>query len=977
MKYYVDTKAPSFSVSGTWVNEAQALTISISASDAWTWLHATAYKCGSEEWKATASCSMWTQNEPTSWNIVIKVRDKAWNESSQTVRYEWKNVKPTANNVSASANEWSTITLTANVSDPGWTTNTWYQWYSDSACSTEITNETNATYTASAQTDATTKTYSYKVKDAQWLWSECATATATWNNVVPTWKISNNGSKAECTELTYTFSGSDTWGGTLKYEIYSWGSCAWTALETYTNVSNGANKTWTKTMNKQWTYVVSLKVTDANNGTSTCVSSTATWSNTAPSITTKTWDALTVTWTKSYGNVVTILGVSDGSCGASPITATLVWCTKAWSSSISSNTLSIVPDSNTEWAWVCTIKFADDEWSIETWYVKYYVDTTGPEVNPEHGAATSGYVNSWDIVQIPLDVTEWKWINTWDFEANDIHVYVNWVEKQPTKELEYDGQLGTTYRYILTLRNLTGDGQLRIEVLTWSFTDIAWNPNGILTWMSKVEVDNTNPTCNITQSPEASTQTNGNVTLTANVTETNPDKYSWTWFSNMVTTQTTFITWGNGIRTFYMEDKAWNQGSCQITVSNIDKTLPQITLTSSSDQQSTTQRLTWTCTDDVWVIQYYIWSSSTPSYVNVSSDNFTTWINIPSAWTYYFFCKDAAWNVTSGSKIYDSYTVNNMLEKITWTRWQYNTGNYDVASSGTYIAPRQTTLTLASIYTVPSNASSSTYTWFSTSSSIASPNTSATTTLNGTTTYYTWFDRERYHLDLIINTWINLIGYKVNGAGSYAFTQSTLTNIETKAWSTIYAYAEPKPGYTYTETNSSNPWSTTVTWNNTFSPMATANTNTQYVVYHYVKRVWWQSGYALSRTDTWYDVTDTGLILANLAKESELLCAHYDRWSLTWTEDWPWAIVTQTTVAWDGSTKIYLYYTRNSYNVTVVPDAHTASVSGSGTWECGSEVPVDAIPDPWYHFVRWDREERQRGRRKVEEEWGEEILDKD
>ena len=42
-----------------------------------------------------------------------------------------------------------------------------YQWYSDSACSTQIANETSSTYTAPAQADATTKTYSYKAKDAQ------------------------------------------------------------------------------------------------------------------------------------------------------------------------------------------------------------------------------------------------------------------------------------------------------------------------------------------------------------------------------------------------------------------------------------------------------------------------------------------------------------------------------------------------------------------------------------------------------------------------------------------------------------------------------------------------------------------------------------------------------------------------------------------------------------------------------------------
>jgi hypothetical protein len=29
--------------------------------------------------------------------------------------------------------------------------------------------------------------------------------------------------------------------------------------------------------------------------------------------------------------------------------------------------------------------------------------------------------------------------------------------------------------------------------------------------------------------------------------------------------------------------------------------------------------------------------------------------------------------------------------------------------------------------------------------------------------------------------------------------------------------------------------------------------------------------------------------------------------------------------------------------------------------ECGSEVPVEAIPKTWYHFVRWEeREEREK-----------------
>ena len=228
------------------------------------------------------------------------------------------------------------------------------------------------------------------------------------------------------------------------------------------------------------------------------------------------------------------------------------------------------------------------------------------------------------------------------------------------------------------------------------------------------------------------------------------------------------------------------------------------------------------------------------------------------------------------------------------------------------------------------------------------------------------FERQlrMYTLDLVINTWIDNIYYKINGAGSFTSTWITTTISGVEAWSIIYAYAEPKSGYT-TDTSSTNLWSVTVTWDNTFSPVATAS-NVQYVVYHYVKRVW-QNTYELADIQTWYAATDSILTLSWLS--STFPCAHYDRWSLTWTESGPWAIATQTTVTWDGSTKIYLYYVRDMYNVTLVKDEHTASVSGSGTWECGSEVPVDATPDPWYHFVRWDRDIEERRK-------NDEIMDK-
>ena len=157
----------------------------------------------------------------------------------------------------------------------------------------------------------------------------------------------------------------------------------------------------------------------------------------------------------------------------------------------------------------------------------------------------------------------------------------------------------------------------------------------------------------------------------------------------------------------------------------------------------------------------------------------------------------------------------------------------------------------------------------------------------------------------------------------------------------------------------SNSWATV-----TFEAVWSANTNIQYMVYHYVKIVW-QSGYSLSKTETLYGTSDQILTLSSLAKESEFMCAHYSSWSLSWTGFWPWEIVTQTTISPDGSTKIYLYYIRNYHTVHLTGDEHVERFiigwveTDEAVRECGSEVPVEAIPKPWYHFVRWDREERE------------------
>ena len=956
------------------------------------------------DWKTLSSAAEWNcgngsltasvKTNGSKWSCAINGNvitytpnsSKTWTDSCViTIKDNENSTKEVTVSVSGIDTAWPSVTLTSNAvaCQKWWTTYTITWTYSEAVngVATWDLTLTNASVVSFKKVSDTVyvrtvkaNTNSYGTAKAS-VWANTATdgagnnntvsneVTWTYDNAWPTFSV-NNPSVAECSTWTANIASVEQlWCAAAHASAYSW---------------DGESSYWSSISHslyseKVWSQIVSIRVRDIlwNYTEST---STFTWTNTAPTL----WTSVLI-----YGNVVSgtvvlfsdlisSMWVVDGACGAGNITKTGdITCTE-WSAIWSNNWISVTPPSGGEWSATCTVTFVDDEWSIVEWTVKYTYDTTAPVINPEHGAATSGYVNSWNIVQIPLDVVESKWINTSDFDANDVHIYVNWVEKLSTKTLIYDSMVWWAYKYILTLTNLTWDGGLKIVVPAWSFTDNAWNSNIQLEWISNVVVDNTLPTCSISQNPI--TSTSGIVTLTVDYdVELNEILwwYSWNW-SEFSAIKTNTVS-DNGNYIAYVKDAANNVWRCSITVSNIDKWKPELVLDTTSMQKSKTQRFTWICTDLVWITQYYIWNSLTPNYKTISSTtSFTTWIDITSEWTYYMYCRDDAWNVVSGSKTYDNYTVHNMLEKVAWMNWSYNTINYAEISSDAYIAPRQTVLTLSEIYTIPQYASQSTYKWYSTSNSTASPNTSLTVTMNGTTTYYTWFDRERYTLDLIINTWINVIKYKVNGASSDASTQITREDVMLKAWSTIYAYAEAKSGYTHTQTSLDKPWSVLVTWNNVFSPEATVNTNTPYTVYHYVKRVW-ESTYELADTETKQWTTDETLILSWLAKENGFVCATYDRWSLTWTEDWPWEVVTQTTLKWDGSLKIYLYYNRNSRRVILSGDEHVQYLQIDGeevteaVWECGGEVPVNAVPKPWYHFVRWDRE-RERTQEDDDEE---------
>jgi hypothetical protein len=37
--------------------------------------------------------------------------------------------------------------------------------------------------------------------------------------------------------------------------------------------------------------------------------------------------------------------------------------------------------------------------------------------------------------------------------------------------------------------------------------------------------------------------------------------------------------------------------------------------------------------------------------------------------------------------------------------------------------------------------------------------------------------------------------------------------------------------------------------------------------------------------------------------------------------------------------------------------------------ECGTDVPIDAIPNPWYHFRRWEEREEKDDKEEWLGEW--------
>ena len=123
----------------------------------------------------------------------------------------------------------------------------------------------------------------------------------------------------------------------------------------------------------------------------------------------------------------------------------------------------------------------------------------------------------------------------------------------------------------------------------------------------------------------------------------------------------------------------------------------------------------------------------------------------------------------------------------------------------------------------------------------------------------------------------------------------------------------------------------------TASATKTAGTGTKITVYHYLENAN-DNNYTLTDTVETTGTTGATITLANYKKNPMYTNYTYSKGSLTAGG----ASATTTTVAADGSTKLYLYYTRNKYTLTVSAGSNISSVSGGGTYKFGQSVTIDA-----------------------------------
>lgn len=188
--------------------------------------------------------------------------------------------------------------------------------------------------------------------------------------------------------------------------------------------------------------------------------------------------------------------------------------------------------------------------------------------------------------------------------------------------------------------------------------------------------------------------------------------------------------------------------------------VPTLSISGGTTLKATSQTLTLKCSDNTSVSAYY-WGKTEPtSASNVTSTNSSNLTSLQSedGWTrtvseegnWWLACKDTDGNYSKKKIIIRKYQVQSVIDKVAGTIGTYTSANYGTTGSlYTYYIKDGRTLTLTSIYTIPSASVAGNFKGYTTSapsSTAQSPSKTNPTISNDTTTYYMWFNRKSYSI---------------------------------------------------------------------------------------------------------------------------------------------------------------------------------------------------------------------------------------
>ncbi|MBO5179874.1 MAG: hypothetical protein J6B87_05975 [Clostridia bacterium] len=128
------------------------------------------------------------------------------------------------------------------------------------------------------------------------------------------------------------------------------------------------------------------------------------------------------------------------------------------------------------------------------------IDNIAPVIS-SNGPVTGtneGYINSKDKITVPVKVTDVGGINFSEFAPGDVAVLVGGAKNSDAQvTVTYTGKTGNDYTYIITITNITGNGEMTLEIADGKIYDFATNPN-IKTTLSglNVKIDNIKPIVN-------------------------------------------------------------------------------------------------------------------------------------------------------------------------------------------------------------------------------------------------------------------------------------------------------------------------------------------------------------------------------------------------------------------------------------------------------------------------------------------------